>query len=113
MVGSYTLAARGARRPGGAAEAFEDPWGQELLEVALSFQEAGGQRVRAHSVITRPVVPVSVGNHVTNGFFLIGLNGRTFTEKLSVKFGCFCFWFFLSSYSKQTAELFPQICSFY
>lgn len=39
VMRSYTLAGQHAREPGGAVEAFGDPWGQaKLLEVALSCQ---------------------------------------------------------------------------
>lgn len=77
---------------------------------AVAFERQEGRRawVRAHSVITSHV---SVGNH---GVFLIGLNGRAFIESLSVKFSCLVFvcFFFPPSYSKQTAELFPQTYPF-
>lgn len=92
--GAYTLAGQGARKPGGAAEAFGDPWGQaKLLEVTLSccFWEAGGQTCLG----TCPLCDSKACfcRKSCYYFFLIGLNGRAFIERLSVKFGCFFFPF--------------------
>lgn len=68
-------------------------WPQAAEAVALDKQEGRRVWVRAHFVIIRPV---SVGNQVSN-FFLIGLNGKAFIERLSVSF------FF--SFSVQTRQL--------
>lgn len=68
-------------------------WLWAVRAVAFKRQEGRQSWVRAPSVITRPV---SVGNYVTNFFFfLMGLNGRAFIERLSVKFGCGFFFSFL------------------
>lgn len=50
--------------------------------------------------------PVSSGSEVSS-FFLIGLNGKAHVERLSV------FFLFLSFFSRQTAELFAQMCPCY
>lgn len=108
MIGSCGPAGRAARcsprDPQGRRWALPRVLGAlgwaRLLEVAraaaLERQEGTYMLVSTR--------PVSSGSEVSS-FFLIGLNGKAHVERLSV--------FFLSFFSRQTAELFAQMCPCY